>query len=71
MGGDAVKAKRYRERAGELHKIAEDLASGNTKRMILSLALEYERLARLLDEAAVSDDPISLLAAFKKPDNPS
>jgi hypothetical protein len=73
MDGDAAKAKRYRVRAGELRKIADGLVTGNTQRMILGLALEYDRLAGLLDEsdARVIVDPTSPLAALKKPDNSS
>ena len=71
MGGDAAKAKRYRERAEELRKIANGLVTGNMQRMILGLALEYDRLAGLLDESDASDDPTSALAALKKPDNSS
>ena len=74
MGGDAGKARRYRERAEELRKIANGLVTGNVQRMILGLALEYERLARLLDEADPNDDPgnrLAALNALKKPDNSS
>ena len=70
MDGDRTKSKRYRERAEGLRKIAESLPSGNTQRIILSLALEYERLARLLDEGGgIGEDPMGLLAALKKPAN--
>jgi hypothetical protein len=72
MDGDATKARRYRERAQGLRSIAEDMPPGNAQRIILSLAVEYERLARLLDEGGgVRDDPIGLLAALKKPDDSS
>ena len=72
MDGDAAKAKRYRHRAEELRKIANGLVTGNTQRMILGLALEYDRLAGLLDESdARVVDPTSPLAALKKPDNSS
>jgi len=70
MHGDAAKAKRYRERAEGLRKIAEDMPSGSMQRIILSIALEYERLARLLGEGGgAGRDPRGLLAALKKPDN--
>ncbi len=71
MGADAAKAKRYRERAEELRMIANGLVTGNMQRMILGLALEYDRLAGLLDESDARDDPTSALAALKKPDNSS
>jgi len=72
MDADATKARRYRERAEGLRSIAKDLPSGNAQRIILSLAVEYERLACLLDErGGIDDDPIGLLAALKKPDNSS
>ena len=71
MDGDATKARRYRARAEGLRSIAEDLPSGNAQRIILSLAVEYDRLAGLLDESDASDDPTSALAALKKPDNSS
>ena len=70
MDKGATKAERYRERAEALRKIAADIPPGNTQRIILSLAREYDRLARLLDEdGGVRDDPISVLAALKKPGN--
>jgi len=72
MDGDASKAKRYRERAEGLRSIAQDLPSDNVQRIILSLAVEYERLARLLDGGdSVRDDPLGLLATLRKPDNSS
>ncbi len=70
MDESATKAERYRERAEGLRKIAADMPPGNTQRIILSLAREYDRLARMLDEdGGVRDDPIGVLAALKKPDN--
>lgn len=72
MDTDATKAKRYRERAEGLRNIAKDLPAGNAQRIILSLAVEYERLARLLEEGGgVGDDPMGLLAALRKPDDSS
>lgn len=70
MGGDVAKAKRYRQRAEDLRKIAEGMPDSNTQRIILGIALEYERLARLLDVHDFGDAPTSALAALKKPDNP-
>jgi len=70
MAGDAEKAARYRERAEGLRKIAADLPSGNTQRMLIGIAREYERLARLVDEGDVRADPSSALAALGKPRPP-
>jgi len=64
MNGDVEKAKRYREHAGEIRKIADELSDRNTQRILISLAAEYERLALLLDGR---DCPDRDLAAFKKP----
>jgi hypothetical protein len=69
MVGDAQKAKRYQERAAGLRKIAGDLPAGNTQRMILGIAMEYERLSALLDHQKAPSDPISAISALKKPDN--
>jgi hypothetical protein len=67
--GDPLKAKRYRERAESLHKIAGDLPAGNTQRMLIGIAMEYDRLARLLDDdAPAALDPTEKIAALKKPD---
>jgi hypothetical protein len=71
MAGEGAKAKRYRERAEGLRAIAEDMPTGNVRRLILSIALEYERLAGLLDSADPANDPASTLAALKRPDNSS
>jgi hypothetical protein len=68
MSGDIAKAKRYRERAQGLRGIAADLPSGNTQRLILGIALEYDRLAGLLEQADPADDPAKMLAALKRPD---
>jgi hypothetical protein len=65
MFGDGEKAQRYREHAAELRKIAAAITDGNTQRLLISLAEEYERLAALQDGR---DDLDRNLAAFKKPD---
>ena len=70
MGEEALKAKRYRERAAGLRRIADDMPRGNMQRIVLSLAYEYDRLARLLEEGGdAPDDAMDVLAAFKKPDD--
>ena len=70
MVGDTEKAIRYRQRAEGLRAIAADLPAGNTQRLIQGIANEYDRLAKLLDEADPADDPASVLAALKRPDDP-
>lgn len=64
MDGDVEKAKRYRERASEIRKIADDISDRNTQRILISIAAEYERLALLLGGCDLPDRDI---AAFKKP----
>jgi len=51
MDEKARKVKRYRDRALGLRKIAESMPPDNTQRQLLSLAIEYERLADLLEQA--------------------
>ena len=69
MAGDREKALRYRQRADGLRAIAADLPDGNMQRLIRGIAMEYDRLAKLLDEADPADDPASVLAALKRPDD--
>jgi hypothetical protein len=69
MARDFERARRYRERAEGLRAIAEDLPGGNAQRLVLSIALEYERLAKLLETGDPADDPASVLAALKRPDD--
>ena len=69
MAADAEKAGRYRQRADGLRAIAADLPNGNMQRLILGIALEYDRLAQLLQDAGPADDPASVLAALKRPDD--
>jgi hypothetical protein len=69
MGRDLERARRYRERAEGLRAIAADLPGGNAQRLVISIALEYERLAGLLDAKDPADDPASVLAALKRPDD--
>ena len=70
MDPDGTKAKRYRERAEGLRNVSAGLPSNNTQRMLLGIALEYERLAGLLDERDASEIPTRALAAFAKPSKP-
>jgi hypothetical protein len=69
MGRDLERAGRYRERAAGLRAIARDLPSGNAQRLVMSISLEYERLAALLESGDPADDPVSVIAALKRPDN--
>ena len=69
MARDLERAKRYRERAEGLRAIAADLPGGNAQRLVQSIALEYERLAELLEAGDPADDPASVLAALKRPDS--
>jgi len=64
MFGDGERARSYRERALELRKIADAITDGNTQRILLSLAVEYELLASLQEGR---DDVDGKLAAFKEP----
>ncbi len=69
MDGDVDKAKRYREHAAEIRKIADGISDGNTQRILISIAAEYERLAMLLDGSDSPNFDVTGrdLAAFKKP----
>jgi hypothetical protein len=71
MGRDLERARRYRERAAGLRAIAADLPGGNAQRLVTSIALEYDRLAALLEDGDPADDPASMLAALKRPDTSS
>jgi hypothetical protein len=57
MGRDLERAKRYRERAAGLRAIAGDLPTGNAQRLVMSISLEYERLATLLEAGDPADEP--------------
>ncbi len=49
MIGDTRTAPNYRLHAEELRTIAESMADTNTRKVLLSIAEEYERLARALE----------------------
>ena len=57
MIGDTRTASNYRLHAEELRTIAEGMADTNTRKVLLSIAEEYERLARALEgtEAPASE----------------
>ena len=69
MDADAARAKRYRERAEGLRRAAESLSSNNQQRMLIGIALEYERLAKLLEPGDASFDRLSAVVELKKRDN--
>jgi hypothetical protein len=71
MARNLERARRYRERADGLRAIAEALPDGNAQRLVTSIALEYERLAKLLAVGDPADDPASVIAALKRPDDSS
>jgi hypothetical protein len=70
MVSDVHKAKRYRERAAGLHKIAGDLPAGNAQRMIVGIAMEYDRLAGLFEPQASVDNSTSAVASLKELNGP-
>ena len=48
----------YRQRAEELRTIAVDMADSNSKKIILSIAVEYDRMAKaLIDPDAIAPHP--------------
>jgi hypothetical protein len=70
MAANESKAQRYLQRAEGLRKIAEDLPAGNTQRMILGIAREYDRLAREFEQRESQYQDTSAAAALTKLDNP-
>lgn len=71
MGREMGRAQRYRGRAESLRGITGDMPEDNTKRMLLSIAREYDRLAVLLETEGSTSDPLGTFAALKKPDEDS
>ena len=70
MAANDSKAQRYRQRAEGLRKIAEDLPAGNTQRMILGIAREYDRLAREFEQREPPNRDMIPAGALKRFDNP-
>ena len=69
---DTERAQRYRRRADEFRKIGDGLPDAESKGVLLSIALDYENMARLLEESDVSDAPVralEALALLTKPDH--
>jgi hypothetical protein len=59
-------AERYRNRAKEIRMISEGMQDGNTKRILISIADDYDRMARSLD-AIADGEPQAAEAAKKAP----
>jgi len=55
MDGQTAKAKRYGDRAEDLKSIAEKMPDDSTKRILLSLAVEYEQLAKHFTRTGVAE----------------
>jgi hypothetical protein len=45
MDDNALRAKKYRERAAEIRIIADDIRGDNNRRLLLKVAKDYERMA--------------------------
>jgi hypothetical protein len=67
MSGDGEKAKRYLDRAQGLRAIAASLPADNKQRLLIRIAMEYERLARLY-ETGDPEDRLAAIAALKPND---
>ena len=46
MKENAIRAKKYRERAAKIRTIAEDVRGDEWRRLLLKVATDYNRLAR-------------------------
>lgn len=68
MSGDGEKAKRYLDRAQGLRTIAASLPADNKQRMLIRIAMEYERLAHLYETGDSEDDRLAAIAALKPND---
>ena len=69
MSGDGEKAKRYLDRAQGLRAIAASLPVDNKQRMLVRIAMEYERLAQLYETGEPEDDSrVARIAALKPSD---
>ena len=52
MDGDAEIGARYRKRAAEVRAIAETLEDEQAKKTLIQVAIDYEQMARALNEAS-------------------
>ena len=68
MSGDGGKAKRYLDRAQGLRAIAASLPVDNKHRMLIRIAMEYERLAQLYETGEAEDSRVAPIAALKPSD---
>lgn len=50
MSYESELAARYRAHAGELRTIADDDGLEETRRMLMGVAAQYEKMARIMDE---------------------
>ncbi|HXE04934.1 MAG TPA: hypothetical protein VN579_03030 [Bryobacteraceae bacterium] len=58
MGDDAEAATRYRQRAEEVRVIAESSKDPKTRKTLLGISADYERMAQSLDRIAETDRQI-------------
>jgi hypothetical protein len=45
MGANSAKEKKYRERAAEIRAIAEDVRGEDSRKLLLTVARDYEEMA--------------------------
>jgi hypothetical protein len=66
IAGDAMtnRVKRYRDRAESLRAMAVSRPADNGQQTLLALAIEYDRLAEVLERSAFEPRP-GILAVFK------
>ena len=55
MDGDEVTAKLYRERGEKLRQIAEAMHDTKSRKILLTLAEEYDHMAATYDAIALTD----------------
>lgn len=55
MDDDIATAKRYRKRAEEIRTIADGMLDSSSRRILLSIAQDYERMAVSLDRIEETD----------------
>ena len=61
MKGDSEAAVRYRRRAEEVRIIAEDTQDSRSRAILLTIADDYERMARQMDDSAEIDRQVNAL----------
>lgn len=55
MDGDALTAKRYRERAEQLRAVAKGMRVADNRETLLAIAETYEHLAKSIETIANTD----------------